>query len=84
MQMDHHGKERMKHDGASHQAADHAKHATTTPSAGSGTFAKLDANKDGKLSKVEMAKHPMAAHFPMLDTDKSGYLSPQEAAAHGL
>ena len=84
MQMDHHGKERMKHDGASHQAADHAKHAATTPSAGSGAFAKLDANKDGKLSKVEMAKHPMAAHFPMLDTDKSGYLSPQEAAAHGL
>ena len=84
MQMDHHGKERMKHDGASHQAADHAKHAATTPSAGSGAFAKLDANKDGKLSKVEMAKHPMAAHFPMLDTDKNGYLSPKEAAAHGL
>ena len=50
----------------------------------SSTFSKLDSNKDGKLSKAEMSKHPMAANFPMMDTDKSGYLSAKEAAAHGL
>ena len=43
-------------------------------------FAKLDTNKDGKLSKAEMAKDPKAAHFSMLDTDKSGSLSPVEFA----
>ena len=65
---------------ANHHALDHAAHA---PSSGV-AFAKLDGNKDGKLSKAEMAKHPMAAHFPMMDTDKNGFLSPTEAAAHGL
>jgi predicted outer membrane protein len=43
-------------------------------------FTKLDINKDGKVSKVEMAKDPKAAHFPMLDTDKNGSLSPAEYA----
>ncbi len=43
-------------------------------------FAKLDTNKDGKLSKAEMAKDPKTAHFSMLDTDKSGSLSPAEFA----
>ena len=80
MHMDH-GKNAMKHDGKEHHAMDHAGHA---PSAASTTFQKLDSNKDGKLSKAEMAKHPMAAHFAMLDADKNGYLSPKEAAAHGL
>ena len=80
MHMDH-GKDAIKHDGKEHHAMDHAGHA---PSAVSTTFQKLDTNKDGKLSKAEMAKHPMAAHFDMLDVDKNGYLSPKEAAAHGL
>jgi len=80
MHMDH-GKDANKHDGKEHHAMDHAGHA---PSAVSTTFQKLDTNKDGKLSKAEMAKHPMAAHFDMLDVDKNGYLSPKEAAAHGL
>ena len=79
--MSHHGKDAMKHEGTDHHAMDHAGHA---PSTGGSTFAKLDGNRDGKLSKGEMAKHPMAAHFAMLDTDKNGYLSPKEAAAHGL
>ena len=79
--MSHHGKDAMKHEGTDHHAMDHAGHA---PSTGGSTFAKLDGNRDGKLSKGEMAKHPMAAHFAMLDADKSGYLSPTEAAAHGL
>ena len=80
MHMDH-GKNAMKHDGKEHHAMDHAGHA---PSAASTTYQKLDSNKDGKLSKGEMAKHPMAAHFAMLDADKNGYLSSKEAAAHGL
>ena len=80
MHMDH-GKNAIKHDGKEHHAMDHAGHA---PSAASTTYQKLDSNKDGKLSKAEMAKHPMAAHFAMLDADKNGYLSSKEAAAHGL
>ena len=79
--MSHHGKDAMKHEGTDHHAMDHAGHA---PSTGGSTFAKLDGNRDGKLSKGEMAKHPMAAHFAMLDADKNGYLSPKEASAHGL
>lgn len=71
----------MEHHGDDHHAMDHAAHA---PATASSSFATLDSNKDGKLSKVEMAKHPMAAHFTMLDVDKNGYLSPKEAAAHGL
>ena len=79
--MSHHGKDAMKHEGTDHHAMDHAGHA---PSTGGSTFAKLDGNRDGKLSKGEMAKHPMAAHFAALDVDKNGYLSPKEVAAHGL
>ena len=84
--MGHHGKDGKKHDGMKHEGADHhaMDHAGRAPSAAGSTFAKLDGNRDGKLSKGEMAKHPMAAHFAMLDTDKNGYLSPKEAAAHGL
>ena len=41
-------------------------------------FAKLDVDKDGKLSKGEMAKDPKAAHFSMLDTDRNGSLSRAE------
>ena len=48
-------------------------------------FAKLDTNKDGKLSKTEMAKDPKATHFSMLDSDKNGSLSPTEfARASGM
>lgn len=84
--MGHHGKDGKKHEGMKHEGADHhaMDHAGRAPSAAGSTFAKLDGNKDGKLSKAEMAKHPMAAHFAMLDTNKNGYLSPKEAAAHGL
>ena len=84
--MGHHGKDGMKHEGMKHEGADHhaMDHAGRSPSAGGSTFAKLDGNRDGKLSKGEMAKHPMAGHFAALDVDKNGYLSPKEAAAHGL
>ncbi|PJR31323.1 hypothetical protein ASJ34_08465 [Xanthomonas campestris pv. campestris] len=46
-----------------------------------GEFTALDANRDGKLSKAEMAKHKLAPHFGMLDLDKNGSLSSAEFAA---
>lgn len=49
------------------------------------TFTKLDTNKDGKVSKVEMAKDSKAAHFEMLDVNKDGSLSAAEfAKAQGM
>lgn len=58
---------------------DHSKHAghDTAPDA----FAALDINKDGVLSKAEIAKHPMAAHAGMVDANKDGKLSKSEFAA---
>ena len=48
-----------------------------------GEFVKLDANKDGKLSKTEVpAEHPLSAHFDMLDTDKDGSVSKAELDQH--
>ena len=44
-------------------------------------FAALDTNKDGALSKSELAKHPMAAHTSMVDANKDGRLSKSEFAA---
>lgn len=57
----------------------HAAHAAhqTAPNA----FAALDTNKDGALSKKELAKHPMAAHASMVDANKDGSLSKSEFAA---
>lgn len=71
----------MDHGSTSHEHMDHGK----APAKGSAAFIKLDANKDGKLSKAEMAKDPKAAHFSMLDTNKDGVLSPVEfAKASGM
>ena len=45
-------------------------------------FAKADVNKDGKISKDEVAKLPaLAAKFSELDKDKDGALSLEEFAA---
>ncbi|MDB4975210.1 MAG: hypothetical protein JWN48_3551 [Myxococcaceae bacterium] len=52
----------MKHDEATHEPD---------------SFAKLDANGDGKLEKGELAKMP-AAKFKKLDADKNGSLSAAE------
>lgn len=74
---------------ASDQAMDHSKmamshgqmdHGQMPPAQGSAAFIKLDVNKDGEISKAEMAKDPKAAHFAMLDTNKDGTLSPAEFA----
>lgn len=46
-------------------------------------FNKLDANKDGKISRAEIStKHPMSQHFDMLDANKDGSLSGLEFAKH--
>jgi len=63
--------------GGSHDHAAHSAPAAAKPTV-SPTFAALDKDKDGFLSKAEMAKHPMAAHFGMMDTTKDGKLSPRE------
>ena len=44
-------------------------------------FDALDANKDGQLSKIELAKHPMGAHASMVDADRNGSLSREEFTA---
>lgn len=83
MSMDHGGMcmdhmEHMEHKGAGQQQHDHS-----GGPASKQAFVDLDANKDGRLSRDELAKHPMAAHFGMMDADKDGYLSPQEFSTHG-
>lgn len=46
-------------------------------------FAKLDKNKDGKLSKAEIpSDNPLTHHFDMLDANKDGSLSAAEFAKH--
>jgi hypothetical protein len=59
-----------------HSKMSHGEHATNADA-----FAALDANKDGFLSKAELAKHPMAAHAGMVDSNKDGKLSKSEFAA---
>ena len=44
-------------------------------------FVALDTNKDGTLSKAELAKHRLGPHFGMLDADRDGRLTPAEFAA---
>ncbi len=81
--MDHaamdHSKMRMQHDKMDMPAmnsSDHQKMAAEE-------FAKLDKNKDGKLSKAEIpAQHPLYAHFDMLDGNKDGSVSKDEFAKH--
>ncbi len=44
-------------------------------------FDALDTNKNGQLSKEELAKYPMGAHASMVDADKNGSLSREEFKA---
>ncbi|TWI11501.1 EF-hand domain-containing protein [Aerolutibacter ruishenii] len=62
----------------SHGTHAQMKNSAKTTTAAAPTFAALDANKDGFLSKAELAKHPMAAHASMVDADKDGRLSVAE------
>lgn len=61
-------------------AAHHGK-VTTPGHAAPDAFTALDTNKDGVLSKAELAKHPMAAHASMVDANKDGVLNRSEFAA---
>lgn len=40
-------------------------------------MAKLDANKDGKISKLEV-KGPLKEHFPNVDLNKDGFITLEE------
>ncbi len=40
-------------------------------------MAKLDANKDGKISKVEV-KDPLKNHFQIVDLNKDGFITLEE------
>jgi hypothetical protein len=67
-------------DHAGHQGhGGHTGHDVAKPV--SDEFATLDANKDGALTKAEIAKHRLAPHFGMLDGDRNGSLSAGEFAA---
>jgi hypothetical protein len=63
----------MQHGDMDHQNG-HGKQGAQAGSA----FTALDINKDGSLSKAELAKHALAPHFGMLDANKDGRLSPAE------
>jgi len=86
--MDHdnmdHSKMAMQHDKMDHSKMDMSgmkspDHQTMA----AGEFAKLDKNKDGKLSKAEIpAQHPLYAHFDMLDGNKDGSVSKDEFTTH--
>jgi Ca2+-binding EF-hand superfamily protein len=41
-------------------------------------FEKLDADRDGVLSRTELAPHPKAAHMAMVDGNGDGVLSRDE------
>lgn len=65
---------------AAPQHADHAPAQHTADAKQADAFAKLDANKDGVLSKAELAHHPMVGHMAMVDADRNGVLNRDEFA----
>lgn len=44
-------------------------------------FARYDADRNGKLSKAELEKHPMGAHAQMADANGDGALDKSEFTA---
>jgi EF hand len=68
----------MQHGEMDHGKTDHPDGHGKQGSQPSREFAMLDINKDGHLSKAELAKHALAPHFGMLDANKDGRLSPAE------
>ena len=68
-------------DTASHADQTHANHTPAKPADSSKAFAGFELNKDGKLSAIELAKHPMVGHMSMVDADKDGSLDATEFSA---
>jgi Ca2+-binding EF-hand superfamily protein len=66
---------------AAPQSQSHAAHAPATAEDTTKAFDALDTNKDGQLSKEELAKDPMGAHAAMVDADRNGSLSREEFTA---
>ena len=66
-----------------HGQMDHGKmnHGAMKMDAKPDEFTTLDTDKNGTLSKAELAKHRLGPHFGMLDANKDGRLSPKEFAA---
>lgn len=48
------------------------------PRSSADAFAGYDKNKDGWLSRAELAHHPMAGHASMFDADKDGRITRAE------
>lgn len=48
------------------------------PHSSADAFGSYDKNKDGWLSRAELANHPMAGHASMFDADKDGRLTRAE------
>ena len=61
--------------GASHGTASQGAPAAPRP-----TFEALDTNRDGRLDKAELARHPLATHAAMADADRNGTLDRREFA----
>jgi Ca2+-binding EF-hand superfamily protein len=74
------------HDGPMQEGTTAATAATPAPTASTDkpkSFKELDVNKDGKLSKDEVAGDPTwTADFDAADTNKDGFLSKTEFKKH--
>ncbi len=58
----------------------HDGHESNSEPSAKNSFEAYDLDKNGKLSKAELAKHSMAAHASMVDADKDGALDRKEFA----
>jgi Ca2+-binding EF-hand superfamily protein len=79
-----HSKMDMQHDKMDHSKMDMPGMKSSDPQKmAAEEFAKLDKNKDGKLTKSEIpTQHPMHARFDMFDSNKDGSVSKDEFTKH--
>ncbi|MFZ5635586.1 MAG: EF-hand domain-containing protein [Pseudomonadota bacterium] len=71
--------------GDGHNATHDHDHDHAAPATPKDEFAALDTDRDAALSRQELAKHRLAAHFSMIDTNKDGRLNRSEFdAAKGM
>lgn len=57
---------------------DHSQMGHSKMAGNTAEFTALDRNKDGMLSKAELAKHKLLPHFGMLDANRDGRLNSAE------